>query len=209
MDEIKRKKEDWFFLELVGIFMLPPVALYLSRNQAHTNTHLFVMLIAVFLLIAVVVREKMTLGELGINKKFLTKGFLPYLLFSIVGVLSVKIFAEELGMTGYANWWFNYKFLILFIPISIAQEFAYRSFLIPRLKTVFNDATTVVLVNAGLFTLLHLFYPEPAIILPLAFAGGLGFATLYYIYPNFWLTSFAHIIINFFAVSAGFFVIGS
>ena len=79
----------------------------------------------------------------------------------------------------------------------------------PHLRSIFKDAITVILVNAGLFAMLHLFYPEPALVLPLAFIGGLGFATLYYVYPNFWLSSFAHIIFNFVAVSAGFFVVVS
>lgn len=207
MDNLQRKTEGTFFLELVMIFMLPPVALYLVK--IHTHAYLLVMAFAIVLLLAVIVREKMKLVDLGISRKFLVSGFVPYLLFTIIGVLGIKYFANEFGFDGYSNWWNNTRFLALFIPLSLAQEFAYRSFLMPHLKSIFTDATTVILVNAGLFAMLHLFYPEPALVLPLAFIGGLGFATLYYMYPNFWLASFAHIIFNFFAVSAGFFVIVS
>jgi membrane protease YdiL (CAAX protease family) len=207
MDKVKAKTEDTFFIELVGIFMLPPVALYLSKT--HTHAHLVVMLFAIVLLLAVVVRQKMTAKDLGFTKAYLVSGFIPYLLFTVIGVLGIKFFANEFGFDAYPNWWQSTRFLTLFIPLSMAQEFAYRSFLMPRLRDVFKDATTVILVNAGLFAMLHLFYPEPALVLPLAFIGGLGFATFYYVYPNFWLASFAHIVFNFVAVSAGFFVIVS
>ncbi|MBP6912891.1 MAG: CPBP family intramembrane metalloprotease [Candidatus Pacebacteria bacterium] len=207
MDKTKSRVEGTFFLELVGIFMLPPVALYLSKTK--TQAHLVVLIFAVILLLAIIAREKMNFADLGIGRKFLVSGFVPYLLFTIIGVLGIKFFANKFGFETYYNWWNNAQFLTLFIPLSIAQEFAYRSFLMPHLRSIFKEATTVILVNAGLFAMLHLFYPEPALVLPLAFIGGLGFATLYYMYPNFWLASFAHIIFNFVAVSSGFFVIVS
>lgn len=201
-----RKIEDWFFLELVGIFMLPPVALYLAKqNLGHA--HLYVLGLMFLILIIVIVRDKMSLVDLGITKKYLVNGFLPYSIFIFFSILGIKFFAERFGFSEYQNWWTSLRFLGLFIPVSIAQELAYRSFLMPRLKMVFHDAFTVVLVNAGLFAMLHLFYPEPSLVLPLAFAGGLGFATLYYIYPNVWLASFAHILLNFIAVSSGFFAV--
>lgn len=207
MDKLKSRIEGTFFLELVGIFMLPPVALYLSKTK--TQAHLVVLLFAVILLLAIIAREKMNFADLGITRKYLASGFVPYLLFTIVGVWGIRFFATKFGFEAYPNWWDSMKFLTLFIPLSIAQEFAYRSFLMPHLKNIFSDAITVILVNAGLFAMLHLFYPEPALVLPLAFIGGLGFATLYYVYPNFWLASFAHIVFNFIAVSSGFFIIVS
>lgn len=207
MTEGVKRSEDWFFLELVFLFLMPPVAFYLVDMKNHL--HLVVFLFSFILLLSIIIREKMSFSELGMTRKNLVKGFVPYVLFTIAGVLGIKMFAREFGFEPYQNWWSNSLFLALFIPISVMQEFAYRSFLMPGLKKVFTDATTVILVNAGLFTILHLFYPEPALVLPLAFAGGLGFATLYYLYPNFWLVSAAHIVLNFYAVSSGFFVITS
>lgn len=202
-----KKREDYFFLEIVFLFLVPPSAFYLLKTNS--NIYLLIFFLAFVLLLSIIIREKISFNELGLTKKYLVSGFVPYLLFTVVGVLGIRMFAREFGFEPYQNWWSNNFFLALFIPISMTQEFAYRSFLIPGLKRVFNDATTVVLVNAGLFAILHLFYPEPALVLPLAFAGGLGFATLYYLYPNFWLVSASHIILNFYAVSSGFFVITS
>lgn len=207
MYNVKSKVKDTFFLELVGIFMLPPVALYLSKTK--TQAHLVVLFFAVILLLAIIAREKMNFADLGIGRKYLVSGFIPYLIFTIIGIFGIKFFALKFGFESYQNWWNSAQFLILFIPLSIAQEFAYRSFLMPHLKKIFSDSITIILVNAGLFAMLHLFYPEPSLVLPLAFIGGLGFATLYYVYPNFWLASFAHIVLNFVAVSSGFFVIVS
>lgn len=207
MTEGLKKREDFFFLEIVFLFLVPPALFYLVDTDS--SVYLTAFLFAFLMLLSISIREKISLKELGITKKYLVSGFIPYLLFTVVGVLGIKMFAREFGFEPYQNWWNNESFLLLFIPISVAQEFAYRSFLIPGLKRVFTDATTVILVNAGLFAILHLFYPEPALVLPLAFAGGLGFATLYYIYPNFWLVSASHIILNFYAVSSGFFVITS
>lgn len=205
MDEGLRRREDWFFLELVFLFIVPPTMFYVLGTK--NKTYLFVFAFALIILFSIIIREKITWRELGFTNKNFKKAFLPYLIFTLIGVWGIKFFAKEFGFDPFLNWQHNDLFLLLFVPISIFQEFAYRSFLIPGLKKVFTDPTTVVLVNAGLFAILHLFYPDHALVLPLAFAGGLGFATLFYIYPNIYLASIAHIILNFVAVTSGFFVI--
>lgn len=207
MDEGLRKREDWFFLELVFLFLVPPTMFYIFG--AHKETYLLVFAFALIILFSIILREKMSLQELGFSNKNFKKALVPYLLFTAVGVWGIKFFAKEFDFVPLVNWQTNSLFLLLFIPISVFQEFAYRSFLIPSLKKVFKDATTVILVNAGIFAVLHVFYPDQALILPLVFAGGLGFATLYYIYPNFYLVSAAHIVLNFIAITSGFFIIGS
>ena len=68
-----------------------------------------------------------------------------------------------------------------------------------------RSATAVIVWNALLFAGLHIIYPDLAISLPLIFAGGLGFASLYYVYPNLFLVSASHVVLNFFALLYCFF----
>ena len=64
-----------------------------------------------------------------------------------------------------------------------------------------------ILANAALFSLLHVIYGEPLLVLPVTFVGGLGFALLYREYPNLWLATASHAVLNFIGVFCNYFII--
>lgn len=192
-------------LEVVYIFIIPVLLIY--YGVIPMNYRIPTLIAITVFLIGIMIESKWTKAQIGLSTKITTKAIILYSVFTIVGVWSIVIFGKELGYTPLENWQTNTRFLAFFIPLSVLQEIAFRGFLIPRLHQIFTDHTTVVLVNAGLFTILHIIYPEPNLMLPLAFAGGLGFAALYEFYPNIILVSISHTILNFFAVLYGFFSI--
>ena len=102
---------------------------------------------------------------------------------------------------------FYFKTFIFFLPSSFFQEFAFRSFLIPRLKIIFNNNYYVIFINAILFTLMHIIYFNLGIVIPLVFVAGIFLAWLYSKYPNLILISLVHSVLNITAVLLGFFII--
>lgn len=201
------KTKDLALLQVVYIFIIPILLMYF--NIIPKSFRLETLAMTVLLMIGIMIHKKWSKDRFGVHTKINLKGIVLYSAFVIAGVSSVMFFANKLGFEPAPFWWHNTRFLALFIPLSVLQEIAYRGFLMPTLHDIFPDHTTVILVNAGLFTLLHIIYPEPSIMLPLAFAGGLGFAALYEWYPNLFLVSVAHTILNFVAVLYGFFSLAS
>ncbi|HPA25185.1 MAG TPA: CPBP family intramembrane metalloprotease [bacterium] len=91
------------------------------------------------------------------------------------------------------------------IPISFIQEFLYRGFLIYKLKKIFSSSILIILINASLFAFMHIIYEPLALILLLTFVPGLFLSWLSLKFPNLWLLSLSHGILNFFAIWYAFF----
>jgi membrane protease YdiL (CAAX protease family) len=130
-----------------------------------------------------------------------------YAAFTFIGVLILFFISYKVGLKDIDTKIFFIKTFAFFIPISIFQEFAFRSFLIPRLKIIYKNELFIIFFNAILFTLIHIIYPNWGVGLPLAFFSGIFFAWLYIKYPNLILVSIAHAVLNITAVLLGFFVI--
>lgn len=60
-------------------------------------------------------------------------------------------------------------------------------------------------MNALLFAFLHVLYSHPLTNVPFGFLAGIGFATMYVLYPNVMLIAASHGILNFAAVLYSFF----
>lgn len=190
-------------LKIAFVFVLP-VTLFVA-GVIPVRYRLHALILFSIVTIALVVQEKYALHELGIRTDNMRGAFVPYTLFTLLGVGLILIFAKILGRAPVANWQTDYHFTFLFLPISIIQEFLYRGYLMPTLKRLFSSTAIVILINALLFTLIHAIYPPLAIAIPLAFVAGLGFAVMYHRYPNLILISLSHSVLNFAAVLFGFF----
>jgi len=186
-------------LQIFIIFIIPVVLLYFEIIPIKFRRWLLWILVLV--VTAIVISEGWTLKQLGIridNFKMLIR---PYALFTLAGLVVVLFTAKFLGRKKAERPWTHTYFRNLkFIPISVFQEFGYRGFLMPQLESLFLSPILVVGINAFLFAFVHIIYPKPLFQMTLGFMGGLGFAAMYYFYPNLILISLAHIILNVFAV---------
>ena len=192
------------FLEILAIFVLPIVLLYVGAIPLGLRFYLLMLLGVV--LVGIMVREKWGWREMGIRMPTM-KSILLYFFATILGAMALFYYREETGIAMNLAALSNRWFLMTFIPVSMFQEIAYRGFLMPMLRKVFDTRMTIVLVNASLFTVLHIIYPDPLIVLPLAFVSGLFFTTLYMLSENLLLVGIVHAILNFIAIVCGFFVI--
>ncbi|MDP3771139.1 MAG: type II CAAX endopeptidase family protein [bacterium] len=142
-------------------------------------------------------RQHWSLRELGFRWDNARAAALPYAILAIVGAATIIAIALGTGRVLRAQWWLTPHFAYgLLIPVSAAQELFYRALLIPLLARVHSNRAFVVLINAALFAFLHVIFPDPAIVLPLSFVGGIAFAALWLRWPNLWLASAAHILLN-------------
>ena len=144
------------------------------------------------------------------NTKDFIKDITPYAIFTIVGVgllFFVSYIIPSFDNRPYYKWWEDMRFLALFIPISVLQEIIFRGILMKFLRHAFSSPMFIIILNASLFSLIHVIYDNSIFILPMTFIGGIGFAWIYYKYPNLILVSISHTVLNFTAMTLGFFVI--
>jgi membrane protease YdiL (CAAX protease family) len=141
--------------------------------------------------------ERLTLKELGIRFDNLKTGLVSYLFFTALGLLFIFALAQLLGREPSLDRFASSQFSLIFIPISIAQEFIYRSYLMVKLKQLTKRPIVVITINALLFAFLHIIYPDPLLLLPVGLISGFGFAWMYDRYPNTILISISHMILNY------------
>lgn len=187
------------------IFVLPIFLLYFEIFP--TNWRFILLSISSLLIYGIIKREDWTFQEMGIRHDNFKKALPFYLVFTILGILFLFFLDNLFQIEPVLNKIFIIKTWIFFLPISFFQEFAFRSFLLPRLQLLYRNKFYVIFINAILFTLIHVIYGNLIIILPLTFISGLLFAYLYYKYPNLVLVSISHSILNVIAVLLGFFTV--
>ncbi len=203
--EIRTSKRE-LVAQILTVFIFPIVLIQLGFIPL--GARVFVLIFLVSLLVIILFTEKWTLAMLGVTKAGIKKYFLPYLIFTAAMVLLITAFGESVtGKEELGNWWTKQHFLYLFFIVSLFQEIAYRGYLIPALGKLIAKPQIVFLCNIVLFTFLHAIFPDPLVSLPVAFAGGIGFAAMYMKYPSLPLIIISHALLNFFAVLYGFFVI--
>lgn len=201
----KKVTAHWF--EIILLFVVPILLLYIGIIPFKYR---FWLGGAVFLLILIsIYKEKLSLKKLGIRFDNFGRSVLPYTIFTLVGILLALLAAKSTGRNQITEWWSYYHFQFLFLPISIFQEFFYRGYLMAKLEQIISSTPLLIITNAFLFMLLHIIFPYPEVMLPLAFLAGVAFATIYKLFPNLILISISHAILNFIAVLYCFFSFNS
>ncbi|MDO8463346.1 MAG: CPBP family intramembrane metalloprotease [bacterium] len=179
---------------IVGIFVVPFLLVEIGVIPVELRRWVYVAVGIVALAVAV---KRYSMREMGVQWANVRVAVLAYGLFAVVGAAGIVGVALATGRVLRPEWWLapHFRYGVL-IPVSVAQEFFYRSMLMPMLREVLRSPRMVIVVNAALFTLLHVVFPDPAIVLPLSFLGGIVFATLWTRWPNIWLASATHVVLN-------------
>lgn len=168
----------------------------------------FLLPLVSLVLIAVLIdirKEGWDFQRLGFRLDNFKQSLLPYTLFTLVGLIVVAAISQILGKQVTPRWWIYPYFYIATIPFSFLQEFLYRSYLMEKLKAVFDKPWQIIVVNALLFALLHVIYPDAALLFPFGFLSGLAFATIYRYHPNLILITIVHAILNLSVITRCFF----
>lgn len=190
-------------LLILFIFVIPIILLLTRLVPASRKTT--VLAAAFFASVGASLGLKTSSYDLGIRWDNLQETFFPYLTFTVIALGIIILIAKIFKRKPQKNWQQDSHFLYLFIPISIAQEFLFRGFLISQLKNISLSIAAIIIISTVLFTLVHLIYPPLKISIPLGIISGLAFTGMYLAFPNLILLSLSHSILNFLAVLYGFF----
>lgn len=197
------KEKELVWTQILYLFIIPTLLLYFKIIPREFRL-LLLFSVSLFLY-GIVIHSKWTWSNLGVSKKFM-KDIIPYTVFTLAGVGFLFWLSAIVPHSPFLNWWKNLKFLIFFIPVSIFQELAFRGILMRMLRQVFTNPAFIIIINATIFSLIHIIYINATFVLPLTFIAGIGFAWIYYKYPNLILISISHTALNFVGMVLGFFI---
>ncbi len=200
----KKRNKDLVWAQILYLYIVPVLLLYFEVIPDRMRVML--LLLVSLLLFGIVKKAKWTLADFGIKRDFM-KEIMPYFVFTIAGALFLFWLSKIVPHDPYPMWWKSTKFLLLFIPISILQEIAFRGILMNFLSKVFSSPLFIISLNSALFAFMHVIYLNSVFVLPMTFIAGVGFAWMYYKYKNLILISVSHSILNFIGVALGFFVV--
>jgi len=204
MNKDIRKEREVVWLQILYLFVIPILLLYF--NIIPDSWRLVMLLFVGLILYGITRHEKWTSLDFGVRKDFMCD-IIPYSLFTISAVLFLLWLSQITPHSPFLNWWGNRGFLLLFAPISILQEIIFRGILMKFLEKVFSNPFTIIIINASVFAFMHVIYLNSIFVLPMTFIAGIGFAWMYYKYPNLILISGTHTVVNFLAMVLGFFVL--
>jgi len=206
-DRLLAFRYTYSMIEVISIlfvlFVLPVVLWYFKVIPFRYRFHAFA--IIGLCTVAIVLVKGWGGQELGLQGSAVRSYAIPYVLFTLLAGAAVYLIAKLLKRPGTERWWRMGHFLYGFVLFSALQEFVFRGFLIPELQSITSVAWLVILLNALLFTWMHVIYSDDAKALLMIFVGGISFAVMYVSFPSLILVAISHMILNFIAVYFGFF----
>lgn len=186
---------------LVTLFLLPVALLY--SGLAPLQWRFGVGIAGFGVVLACIRADGLSAAALGLRVDNLRSSLLPYLVFTVAGVLAIALFAKLLGRTPRPvslNFEHFRFYLSILLPICSLQELVYRGYLVAKLNVLCPNRLSSNLLNAALFSAAHIFYPQPELVLPLTFVGGIAFTSMYSRFPNLLAISISHAVLNMTAV---------
>lgn len=197
---------DFYILIQVFLVFILPVLL-INLKIVDVKYRLYILFLMPFLVIIFIIYDKMSFYDLGFRLDNLFVGVMPYLFLTLLGVFGIYLFAKIIDRKIDKSLIKKdpHFFLLLFIPISIIQQFMFEAFLLNKLLVVF-DPFFAIIFTALIFAYMHTIYPGVYINFPLAFIGGFLFTQTYYFFPNIILASIMHMCLNPVAVLYDFFI---
>jgi len=190
-------------LEILLLFVLPIVWFVVGLGQWEQRLVVFEIFIGLAVILAVA--RRMDFKAMGFRlDNFLAaaKRLLPG---TLIGLATVFLMRQlNLGEDFYFKDWYRNEFFFYYTFLGVlSQEFAYRGFLLSRLKEITKNPLVIIFVNASLFAMLHALH-QSWLVGAEAFALGAYLTWVYLKQPNILATSISHGLIGGAAIILGF-----
>lgn len=193
----------WRIIEFILISLFP--VSIITFGLAPSVYHYAVILLVTMYTSGVVLYRKWTRFDLGMRIDTLIF-WKQYLFWTIIATIAIIVIHHVLNMPDIV-WKRGMLIKLVFISLALSciQEFLYRGYLFRLFQDITHHMGWVVILNIAVFTYMHTMFPHLKIVIPLTAAGGILFAVLYNKYPNVYLVSGMHFVLNFTVLYLGFF----
>ncbi len=167
------------YIELILLFILLPASLLLNYP---TPIKVGLCIGAFIFSLWIVIKEKPVHRSTlwSISTWSFWKGLLLRLAFGMIAAYVIMYFYKPdmiFVIFKDLRLFFAIVFIYSFLSVT-AQELAYRTFFFHRYEHLFKNKQVFMLLNAAVFSLAHIIFKDPVVLL-MTFAGGLFFAYTY------------------------------
>lgn len=190
-------------LEIFLLFVLP--VLWFLLGLGNWQQRLVVFQIFVGLAILLAISHKMSFREMGFRFDNFFKSLKLLLPGTIIFILIIVVF-YQFGISSryyFDNWLKNIFFIYYFLLGAISQEFAYRGYLLVRLKQIFRSPVLIIIVNSLLFSWVHVLHKDISVMIG-TFFFGVYLTWVYLKSPNIFAASLVHAIVGALVIIFGF-----
>ncbi len=190
-------------IQVLFLFILPTMLL---RYYPLSHKHRFaVFLVIPLILTGIVLWEHWSFADVGFRTDTLLSASVAYGMFTLMGILGIIFYSNNLQRTPRREWWKHWHFQIGFLLLAFLQQFTFQGFLVHQFQLLGLSSVLIVIITTVLYIFIHSIYRDFAAGLPLLIIAGVMFAWLYLVYPNILIATLSHSILNFTAVLYGFF----
>lgn len=183
------------YFELVILFVFVPISLLFNYSFKIKFLLILLGFIYVIFVLIKIEKEKLLINKSFKNKVFWKNVLVKFLIVTVITTAFVLFYNRDLLFNVPLN---NPKLwlIILFIYSVFSvypQELIYRTFFFKRFQGFFKSQILIIISNAILFSLAHIFFRN-VLVLVITFLGGLIFATTFINTQSTFLVSVEHAI---------------
>lgn len=196
-----------FALELAIIYLLPVAVIKFGLGSRYFFSH-FKEFMAFFVCWSIgagvyAYRCRMSLRELGITGERIGLSLLVNIaVMAIAATVVILIAGPRLFLNPHISRhaWFPFFYIFLSCP---SQEFLYRGLLFPLMERAgIRHGTALILISTAAYVFLHILFNKPYM-LPLTFAIGIAWGTIYWRVRNLWGIMLSHALLGMLTILAG------
>lgn len=142
-------------IEITLLFIIPIIWFMLGLSPVESRLIVFEIFIGLILVLAI--SRRMSFRDMGFRlDNFLVslKLMLPGIVIGLAAV--IILYKLKLSSGWFFNGWYKNIFFFYYAILGVfSQEFAFRGFLLSKLKEITSEPIFIILINATLFAALH------------------------------------------------------
>lgn len=174
------KHKHLLILEMLLLFAGVPFV-FLLPIAVQIKVGLFLLAAIYVIIIAIRERKKKVFQTRNCNQIVVFQKILLRLAIIVIGTITVLYFTNKEDLFNVISTkpllWLQFSGVYLLASV-IPQELLYRTFFVKRYQTIFSNETALIITNALLFSLGHIWF-KSAIVLAFTFIGGILFIKTY------------------------------
>ncbi|MFA7244628.1 MAG: CPBP family intramembrane glutamic endopeptidase [Candidatus Magasanikbacteria bacterium] len=182
------------------IFLLGlPIVIGSFLNLQTSNFVIFPFAILIMLRIFQLYRRGIITKEDDFQEsKHIIKSFGVYSIFTVFALLVIFSIKDFLDLP---YWLVNDEPWLFILLHAFLQELIYRTYLINRLKIIFNNTFIITFFGAFVFAGIHLLLPFSLTVIILTFISGFFWSFIYQKYPSLVFVTISHFLLNWVLIS--------
>ena len=167
-------------IEIIALFIVSPIVLYLSIPMAVKLIYLFLGILYISLLSIFIEKFTKVINDKKIKQKAYQQIGIRFLIISVSTIVILYFQDKDALFSVMLNkpiLWLKFSGIYILFSV-IPQELMYRTFFVKRYQELFKNKLVFILINSVLFSFAHIWF-QSWIVLSFTFIGSILFTYTY------------------------------